>query len=88
MDGGSSVHILYLGTYCKMNLGGEQLKTCHEAPLYGFGNQPVSIEGIITLPVLLGKSPYIGEKQAKFYVIRVDYPYNGKGCSLHSTSEA
>ncbi|KAK1363125.1 hypothetical protein POM88_038686 [Heracleum sosnowskyi] len=44
VDGGSSLNILYHRTYNKMNLGGEQLDPCHEAPLYGFGNQPVPIE--------------------------------------------
>lgn len=60
-----------------MNLGGEQLEPCHEAPLYGFGNQPVPIEGTITLNNLLRKAPYTVVKEAKFYVVRVDSPYNG-----------
>lgn len=77
VDGGSSANILYHRTYTKMNLGGEQMEPCHEAPLYGFGNQPVPIEGTITLSVLLGKAPYTVEKQVKFYVVRVESPYNG-----------
>ncbi|KAK1363227.1 hypothetical protein POM88_038788 [Heracleum sosnowskyi] len=76
VDGGSLVNILYHRTYCKMNLGGEQLEPCHEAPLYGFRNQPVPIEGTITLPIVLGKAPYTMEKEAKFYVVRVESPYN------------
>lgn len=58
VDEGSSVNILYHRTYCKMNSGGEQLEPRHEAPLYGFGNQPVPIEGTITLNILLGKALY------------------------------
>ncbi|KAK1392246.1 hypothetical protein POM88_011302 [Heracleum sosnowskyi] len=77
VDGGSSVNILYHRTYLKMNLGGEQLDPCHEAPLYGFGNYPVPIEGTITLSVQLGKAPYMIKKEAKFYVVRVESPYNG-----------
>lgn len=38
VDGGSSVNVLYHNTYLKMNLEGEQVKPCHEALLYGFGN--------------------------------------------------
>ncbi|KAK1351825.1 hypothetical protein POM88_053966 [Heracleum sosnowskyi] len=76
VDGGSSVNILYHRTYSNMNLEGEQLDPCHEAPLYGFGNQPVPIKGTITLSVLLGKAPYTIEKQVKLYVVRVESPYN------------
>ncbi|KAK1390010.1 hypothetical protein POM88_018188 [Heracleum sosnowskyi] len=76
VDGGSSVNILYHQTYGKMNFGGEQLDLCHEAPIYGFGNQPVPIEGTITLSVLLGKAPYTIENLVKFYVVRVESPYN------------
>lgn len=74
IDGGSSVNILYHQAYCKMNLKGEQLKPCHEAPLYVFGGQAVLIEGTITLSVLLGKMPLNVEKQVKFYVVRVESP--------------
>ncbi|XP_063941458.1 uncharacterized protein LOC135149627 [Daucus carota subsp. sativus] len=76
VDGGSSVNVLYYNTYQKMNLEGKQIDTCYEAPLYGFGNQPVPIEGTIHLPLLLGKSPYTVEKQVKFYVVRVESPFN------------
>ena len=62
VDGGSSVNVLYYNTYLKMNLEGKQIDTCYEAPLYGFDNQPVPIEGTIHLPLLLGKSPiYCGK---------------------------
>lgn len=59
-----------------MNLSGEQLKPCHEAPLFGFGGNSIQIEGTITLLVFLRKYPYNVEKQVKFYVVRVENLYN------------
>lgn len=59
-----------------MNLGGDQLESCHEAPLYGFEGQAVPIEGTITLSILSGKMPYNVEKHVKFYNVRVESPYN------------
>ncbi|XP_074336248.1 uncharacterized protein LOC141673403 [Apium graveolens] len=76
VDTGSSTNILFHKTYCKMNLAGEQLEPCNEAPLYAIGGHPIQFEGTITLPVLLGKLPYTGEELVKFYVVRIESPYN------------
>ncbi|XP_074336678.1 uncharacterized protein LOC141673849 [Apium graveolens] len=57
VDTRSSANILFHKTYCKMNLAGEQLEHCNEAPLYAIGGHPIQFEGTITLPVLLGKLP-------------------------------
>lgn len=62
VDGGGSVKILDHQTYCKMNLRGEQLEPCHEAPLYSFRGQAMPIKGTITRSIILGKMPYIMEK--------------------------
>ncbi|XP_074323291.1 uncharacterized protein LOC141660225 [Apium graveolens] len=76
VDTCSSANILFHKTYCKMNLAGEQLEPCNEAPLYTIGGHPIQFEGTITLPVLLGKLPYTVEKLVKFYVVRIESPYN------------
>ncbi|XP_074374074.1 uncharacterized protein LOC141714454 [Apium graveolens] len=76
VDTGSSADILFHKTYCKMNLTGEQLEPCNEAPLYAIGGHPIQFEGTITLLVLLGKLPYTVEKLVKFYVVRIESPYN------------
>ncbi|XP_074342217.1 uncharacterized protein LOC141679683 [Apium graveolens] len=76
VDTGSSTNILFHKTYCKMNLAGEQLEPCNEAPLYAIGGHPIQFEGTITLPVLLGKFQYTVEKQVTFYVVRIESPYN------------
>ncbi|XP_074323187.1 uncharacterized protein LOC141660122 [Apium graveolens] len=76
VDIGSSANILFHKTYYKMNLAGEQLEPCNEAPLSAIGGHPIQFEGTITLPVLLGKLPYTVEKPVKFYVVRIESPYN------------
>ncbi|XP_074377175.1 uncharacterized protein LOC141718695 [Apium graveolens] len=89
VDTGSSANILFHKTYCKMNLAGEQLELCNEAPLYAIGGHPIQFEGTITLPVLLGKLPYTVEKLVKFYVVRIKSPYNAIfGRPFLSTFEA
>ncbi|XP_074346946.1 uncharacterized protein LOC141685760 [Apium graveolens] len=70
------VKILFHKTYCKMNLAGEQLEPCNEAPLYAIGGHPIQFEGTITLHVLLGKLPYTVEKPVKFYGNRIESLYN------------
>ncbi|XP_074347459.1 uncharacterized protein LOC141686317 [Apium graveolens] len=89
VDTGSSINILFPKTYCKMNLAGEQLEPCNEAPLYALVGHPIQFEGMITLFVLLGKFPYTVEKPVKFYVVRIESPYNAiLGRSFMSTFEA
>ncbi|XP_074346594.1 uncharacterized protein LOC141685387 [Apium graveolens] len=86
---GSSANILFHKTYCMMNLAGEQLGSCNEAPLYAFGGYPIQFKGTITLPVLLGKLPYTVEKPVKFYVVQIESPYNAiLGRPFLSTFEA
>ncbi|XP_074356738.1 uncharacterized protein LOC141696504 [Apium graveolens] len=89
VDTGSSTNILFHKTYCKMNLAGEQLEPCNEAPLYAIRGHPIQFEGTITLPVLLGKLPYTVEKLVKFYVVQIESPYNAIfGRPFLSTFEA
>ncbi|XP_074378284.1 uncharacterized protein LOC141719807 [Apium graveolens] len=89
VDTGSSANIQFHKTYCKMNLAGERLEPCNEAPLYAIGGHPIQFEETITLPVLLGKLPYTVEKLVKFYVVRIESPYNAIfGRPFLSTFEA
>ncbi|XP_074352154.1 uncharacterized protein LOC141691320 [Apium graveolens] len=76
VDTSSSANILFHKTYYKMNMAGEQLEPCNEAPLYAIGGHPIQFEGTITLLVLLGKLSYTAEKLVKFYVVRIESPYN------------
>ncbi|XP_074378249.1 uncharacterized protein LOC141719776 [Apium graveolens] len=89
VDTGSSANILFHKTYCKMNLVGEQLEPCNEAPLYAIGGHPIQFEGSITLPVLLCKLLYTVEKLVKFYVVQIESLYNAIfGRPFLSTFEA
>ncbi|XP_074377127.1 uncharacterized protein LOC141718649 [Apium graveolens] len=89
VDTGSSANILFHKTYYKINLAGEQLELCNEAPFYAFGGHPIQFEGMITLSILLGKFPYTVKKQVKFYVVRIESPYNAiLGRPFMSTFEA
>ncbi|XP_074374056.1 uncharacterized protein LOC141714436 [Apium graveolens] len=76
VDTGSSANVLFHKTYYKMNLAGEQLEPYNEAPFYAIGGHLIQFEGMITLPVLLGKLSYTAEKLVKFYVVRIESPYN------------
>ncbi|XP_074352382.1 uncharacterized protein LOC141691551 [Apium graveolens] len=76
VDTGSSANILFHKTYYKMNLVGEQLEPCNEAPIYAIGGHPIQFKGTITLPVLLCKLSYTVEKLVKFYVVRIESPSN------------
>ncbi|GKV30878.1 hypothetical protein SLEP1_g39649 [Rubroshorea leprosula] len=47
---GSSPDILYWSCFQKMKLNPSSLQK-YERPIYGFDNQPVPVEGVITLPI-------------------------------------
>lgn len=76
IDNGSSVNILYHHALSQMDLRGIQMDKCSESPLYGFGNNPVQIEGVITLRVGLGQQPRRIQSETKFYVVKVASSYN------------
>ncbi|GKV23377.1 hypothetical protein SLEP1_g33112 [Rubroshorea leprosula] len=56
IDTGSSLDILYWSCFQKMQLSPASLKK-YERLIYGFGNQPVSVEGVITLPIYVEPTP-------------------------------
>lgn len=76
IDNGSSVDILYAHAYQRMHLDGQKMEIGHEAPLYGFSNDPVKVAGTIELPVIFGTAPQQVEIICKFYVVHVDSAYN------------
>ncbi|GKV05301.1 hypothetical protein SLEP1_g17330 [Rubroshorea leprosula] len=56
IDTGSSLDILYWSCFQKMQLNPSSLQK-HEGPIYGFDNQPIPVEGVITLPIYVGSEP-------------------------------
>ncbi|GKV28098.1 hypothetical protein SLEP1_g37189 [Rubroshorea leprosula] len=57
IDMSSSLDILYWSYFQKMQLNSASLKK-YEGPIYGFDNQPVFVEGVITLPIYMGTGPW------------------------------
>ncbi|GKV08871.1 hypothetical protein SLEP1_g20442 [Rubroshorea leprosula] len=56
IDTGSSPDIMYWSCFQKMQLNPSSLQK-YEGPIYGFDNQPVPVEGVITLPIYVGSEP-------------------------------
>ncbi|XP_074324398.1 uncharacterized protein LOC141661313 [Apium graveolens] len=57
IDNGSLVNILFKHTVDRMQLGSVRSNGCREDPLYGFGNNLVSMQGTLYLPDLFGMAP-------------------------------
>ncbi|GKV48516.1 hypothetical protein SLEP1_g55325 [Rubroshorea leprosula] len=67
IDTSSSPNILYWSCFQKMQLNPASLKK-YEGPIYGFDNQPVPIEGVITLPIYVGAKPWFRMASMNFLV--------------------
>ncbi|GKV51996.1 hypothetical protein SLEP1_g58606 [Rubroshorea leprosula] len=75
IDTGSSPNILYWGCFQKMQLNLSSLQK-HEGPIYGFDNQPVPVEGVITLPIYVGSEPRFRMASVTFLVVKMESAFN------------
>ncbi|GKV45535.1 hypothetical protein SLEP1_g52605 [Rubroshorea leprosula] len=75
IDTGSSPDILYWGCFQKMQLNPSSLQK-HEGPIYGFDNQPVPVEGVITLPIYVGSEPRFRMASVTFMVVKMESAFN------------
>ncbi|GKV50360.1 hypothetical protein SLEP1_g57067 [Rubroshorea leprosula] len=75
VDTGSSPDILYWSCFQKMQLNPNSLQK-HEGPIYGFDNQPVQVEGTITLPVYVGSEPRFKMASVTFLVVKMESAFN------------
>ncbi|GKV10023.1 hypothetical protein SLEP1_g21448 [Rubroshorea leprosula] len=75
IDTGSSPDILYWGCFQKMQLNPSSLQK-HEGPIYGFDNQPVPVEGVITLPIYVGSEPRFRMASVTFLVVKMESAFN------------
>ncbi|GKV37134.1 hypothetical protein SLEP1_g45194 [Rubroshorea leprosula] len=75
IDTGSSPDILYWSCFQKMQLNPSSLQK-HEGPIYGFDNQPVPVEGVITLPIYVGSEPRFRMASVTFLVIKMESAFN------------
>ncbi|GKV39547.1 hypothetical protein SLEP1_g47305 [Rubroshorea leprosula] len=83
IDIGSSLDILYWNCFQKMQLNPGSLQK-YEGPIYGFDNQPVPVEGVITLPIYVGSEPCfrVGSEprfrmaSVNFLVVKMELAFN------------
>ncbi|GKV50663.1 hypothetical protein SLEP1_g57362 [Rubroshorea leprosula] len=75
IDTGSSPDILYWSCFQKMQLNPNSLQK-HEGPIYGFDKQPVSVEGVITLPIYVGSEPRFRMASVTFLVVKMESAFN------------
>ncbi|GKU88551.1 hypothetical protein SLEP1_g2801 [Rubroshorea leprosula] len=75
VDTGSSPDILYWSCFQKMQLNLNSLQK-HEGPIYGFDNQPVPVEGTITLPIYVGSEPRFRMASVTFLVVKMESAFN------------
>ncbi|GKU90472.1 hypothetical protein SLEP1_g4462 [Rubroshorea leprosula] len=72
---GSSPDILYWSCFQKMQLNPSSLQK-YEGPIYGFNNQPVPVEGVITLPIYVGLEPHFRMASITFLVVKMESAFN------------
>jgi hypothetical protein len=74
VDNGSSVDILFLKTFEKMNLT-QHILHPPEYPLQGFGGKPIKPIGKVSLPVSFGDLDNARIKTVTFDVVDIYHPY-------------
>ncbi|GKU96176.1 hypothetical protein SLEP1_g9443, partial [Rubroshorea leprosula] len=70
-----SPNILYLSCFQKMQLNPSSLQK-HEGHIYGFDNQLVPVEGVITLPIYVGSEPCFMMASVSFLVVKMESAFN------------
>ncbi|GLT84991.1 hypothetical protein SLE2022_031940 [Rubroshorea leprosula] len=75
IDIGSSPDIIYWSCFQKMQLNPSSLQK-YEGPIYGFDNQPVPVEGVITLPIYVGLEPRFRMASVNFLVVKMESAFN------------
>lgn len=75
VDNESSVNILYLKAYLKMNLAMYELKSM-PSPLYGFKGDGIKPLGIIQLMMIMGEHPHQTHAMTDFLMVNRLTMYN------------
>ncbi|GKU90690.1 hypothetical protein SLEP1_g4654 [Rubroshorea leprosula] len=75
IDTGSSPDILYWSCFQKMQLNPSSLQK-YEGSIYGFDNQPVPVEGVITLLIYVGSEPRFRMASISFLVVKMESAFN------------
>ncbi|GKV48906.1 hypothetical protein SLEP1_g55692 [Rubroshorea leprosula] len=75
IDTGISPDILYWSCFQKMQLNPSSLRKYKE-PIYGFDNQPIPVEGVITLPIYVGVEPRFRMVSVDFLVVKMESAFH------------
>ncbi|GKV04619.1 hypothetical protein SLEP1_g16762 [Rubroshorea leprosula] len=75
IDTSSSLDILYWSCFQKMKLNPSSLQK-YEGPVYGFDNQPVPVEGVMTLSIYVGSEPRFRMASVNFLVVKMESACN------------
>ncbi|GKV48231.1 hypothetical protein SLEP1_g55056 [Rubroshorea leprosula] len=63
----------FVATKMQLNLSSLQK---YEGSIYGFNNQPVPVEGVITLPIYVGSEPRFRMVSVTFLVVKMESAFN------------
>ncbi|XP_019156863.1 PREDICTED: uncharacterized protein LOC109153448 [Ipomoea nil] len=75
VDTGSSVNVMYYGTFTQLRLSRKQLSPVR-TPLSGFTEDSIETEGSITLKVQIGTPPHVKRWEVEFVVVKTSCAYN------------
>ncbi|GKV29468.1 hypothetical protein SLEP1_g38394 [Rubroshorea leprosula] len=59
-----------------VHTGNHNVNKKHEGPIYGFDNQLVPVEGVITLPIYVGSEPRFRMASVTFLVVKMESAFN------------
>ncbi|GKV01527.1 hypothetical protein SLEP1_g14076 [Rubroshorea leprosula] len=59
-----------------VHIGNHNVNKKYEGPIYGFDNQLVPVEGVITLPIYVGSEPRFRMTSVSFLVVKMESAFN------------
>ncbi|GKV12598.1 hypothetical protein SLEP1_g23719 [Rubroshorea leprosula] len=59
-----------------VHIGNHNVNKKYEGPIYGFDNQPIQVEGVITLPIYVGSEPRFRMAFVTFLVVKMEAAFN------------
>ncbi|GKV06933.1 hypothetical protein SLEP1_g18750 [Rubroshorea leprosula] len=75
VDTGSAPNIMYFHCFESLGLDPALLQK-HDGPIYGFNNQPVPVEGVLTLHVAFGSGRTYVAPSVRFLVVKMASSFN------------
>ncbi|GKV04800.1 hypothetical protein SLEP1_g16907 [Rubroshorea leprosula] len=75
VDTGSAPDIMYFHCFKSLGLDPALLQK-YDGPIYGFNNQPVPVEGVLTLHVAFGRGRTYVTPSVRFLVVKMAFSFN------------